>query len=128
MTARVLLPFVVLLLSALACGDGYSRAEVRYNLGRELAAQGDLEEAIDEFNLAIELDPGLTPGYYARALVYLRLGEIPDAADDLTAVIRLDPGHADAYRYRITTDMLTGDLERAFEDSMLLAHLRATPP
>lgn len=124
--AKWLLPGVcAALAAAISCGDGYSRAEVRYNLGRELAADGDAEAAIAEFSEALRLDPGLTLAYHARGVAFLSIGDYRRAAGDLTAAIALDPGLAEAYRYRITADMVTGNIERAFRDSYLLAALRA---
>jgi tetratricopeptide (TPR) repeat protein len=111
----------------LGCGDGYSRAEVRYNVGRDLAAEGEHTAAIAEFTQAISLDPGMTAAYYQRGLALLQVGEYRAAGLDLTAAIALDPGLADAYRYRITADMVTGNLDRAFNDSYILAMLRAGP-
>jgi len=126
--AKWLVPCLCLIAAgAAACGEGYSRAEVRYNLGRELAADGDAESAIQEFDEAIRLDPAFTAAYYARGLSWLGAGDYRAAARDLTAAIALDPGLAEAYRYRITADMVTGNVDRAFSDSYLLAALYAGP-
>lgn len=111
--------------STIACGEGYSRAEVHYNLGRELASEGDTRGAVAEYSEALRLEPALTAAHYARGLAWLQLGEYEGAQADLTAAISLDPGLTEAYRYRITADMVTGNIDRAFRDSYLLAALRA---
>lgn len=109
------------------CGDGYSRAEVRYNLARDLAADGDYDAAVQELTEAIRHDPGFVAAHYERGLARLALGDYASAGEDLTAAIALDPGLTEAYRYRITSDMNTGNLDRAFSDSYLFAALRAGP-
>jgi Flp pilus assembly protein TadD len=117
----------MLLVAASACGDGYSRAEVKANVGRELAEDGDWEGAIAEYSEAIRLGKPSAPVLFARGFAYLQVGEYRPAGADFTAAIAVDPGHAEAYRYRITVDMVTGDIDRAFHDSAVLARLGAGP-
>jgi tetratricopeptide (TPR) repeat protein len=121
----VALTFFVLLLAG--CGDGYSRAEVRANLGHELAEDGDWDGAITEFTEAIRAGEPAAPVLFARGYAYLQVGDYRSAGTDFTAAIAIDPGLADAYRYRITADMVTGNIDRAFHDSELLARLWAGP-
>ena len=127
MTIVLVLAGVGLIVLVSACGDGYSRAEVKANLGRELAEDGDWNAAIDEYSDAIQLGGPSAPVLFARGFAYLQVGEYSPAGADFTAAIAVDPGLAEAYRYRITTDMVTGNIERAFHDSAVLAHISAGP-
>jgi tetratricopeptide (TPR) repeat protein len=127
-TVAILLAACLTLLAlSAACGDGYSRAEVKANLGRELAEDGDWEGAIDEYSEAIRVGEPSAPVLFARGFAYLQVGEYAPAGADFTAAISVDPGLAEAYRYRITADMVTGNIDRAFHDSAVLARIWAGP-
>lgn len=59
-------------------------AYVAYNLGCLYAKHATIEEAINAFTRAIELDKHLPEAYYNRALLYLRLGEKSSASNDFS--------------------------------------------
>ena len=128
MATIILLACVALFVLLLAgCGDGYTRSEVKANLGHELAGEGDWDAAITEFTEAMRTGEPSAPVLFARGYAYLQVGEYKSAGTDFTAAIAVDPGLAEAYRYRITTDMVTGNIDRAFHDTELLARLWAGP-
>ena len=49
------------------------------------------QEAIENFNKAIELDPNSAAFYSARGLVYVELGKHQEAINDYNKAIELDP-------------------------------------
>ncbi len=56
-----------------------------------------LTEALEKYGLAVQVEPGMTKAYQARAEVFVLLGRREDAAADLLKVHELDPsdaGHA----------------------------------
>jgi len=112
-----------LALLAAACGGGYSRAEVRYNLAQDLLEERQWEAALIELDAAIALDPSLLHAHFERGRLYLTLGNYERAQVDLTEALRADPGDARAYRYRITASMVLGDLDRALCDAAALSYL-----
>ena len=59
-------------------------AYVAYNQGCLLAAQSDLQAAIEAFNRAVELDAQLAEAYYNRALLYARLGDKERSRQDFS--------------------------------------------
>lgn len=92
--------FLVLLVSGtcLCCSDqDEGTAEWHVNQGYELIKEGRLDEAIEECNIAIELDPNLAIAYNYRAWAYNKKGEYDLAIVDCKMVFQLCPDLADAY-------------------------------
>jgi tetratricopeptide (TPR) repeat protein len=57
------------------------------------------EDAIVDFDKAIEINPGYS-AYYGRATAYYRMGKYKEAISDLTKEIELAPDDAEAHRGR----------------------------
>jgi RNA polymerase sigma factor (sigma-70 family) len=62
--------------------------------------EGELEEAIDDYTVAIRLEPGHGPTYENRGLTWAEMGEYDKAILDYDEVIRLEPKYGPAYLYR----------------------------
>jgi tetratricopeptide (TPR) repeat protein len=90
---RKWLSLIPLLLAtlALAAACGPSQAERHVNQGIEFHKQGRLDDALSEFDRAIELDPKLAKAYGNRGWVYWQRGELDKALADLDRAIELDP-------------------------------------
>lgn len=56
-----------------------------------LAAQGELDEAIQDLTKAISLQPDFAYHYYDRAKLYAEKGDLQLAANDFDEAIRIDP-------------------------------------
>ena len=104
-----------------ACGS-VSEAEKYSYAGLEFENQGNLQEAIVEYDEVIRLDPQYTPAYYNRGNAYLELGQPQRAIEDFDEVIRLDSQFALPYALRAWAITLMGrdddvqkDIERAVE-------------
>ena len=91
---------VVLAIGSLA-GIGYSqRSQVAtffYNQGREKARVGDISGAIDNYNLALQINPNFADAYARRCGSRLRLEDNDGAIKDCTKALEIDPNNAVAH-------------------------------
>jgi tetratricopeptide (TPR) repeat protein len=93
----------VLLISlmAVAC-SGSERPSQRsemmehFNSGVQLSKEGQWEEAVAEFDKAIELDPSYALAYYNRGRAHAELGNASQAIADYEKTIELEPSWSDA--------------------------------
>ncbi len=115
-------------------GDGYRRDLLRRLPTESIAAldatdaashvkrgwvrhyRDDPEAALDDFERAIELDPGLAEAYVGRGAVRGAQRRLEDARADLDRAIELDPGDGGAYRQRATIRERQGDRLGALSD------------
>ena len=73
----LLVPFVIFLNTATAqSGKGF------YKEGEKLREENQLEQAIEKYNLAIQVEPTMLKAYDARANVYELLGKKAECAAD----------------------------------------------
>ncbi len=68
--------------------------------GLDLAAKGELEAAILEFNEVLLIDPRDTIALYNRGAAYLAKQDYDKAVCDFTEAIRLNPRDAESHQYR----------------------------
>jgi tetratricopeptide (TPR) repeat protein len=84
--------------------------------GLEFAQEGRLDEAVDAFTEAIQLNPEDTQAYIERGQAYGNLGELQLAINDFSRAIDLDPQIADVYQHRGYAYGLLGQHQRALQD------------
>ena len=115
----IAITLVALLLAT--CGR-LSEAEKHHDAANEFREQGNLQEAIVEYDQAIRLDPQLALAYYNRGVAYHYLGQPKQAIEDYAEALRLDPQHASAYANRAQANTLLEmdtkaqqDVDRAVE-------------
>jgi type IV pilus biogenesis/stability protein PilW len=89
---------------------------VYLDLGVELFQKGRLDQAIAEFNQAIELNPRDAEAYNYRGSAYLKKGQIDRAIADYDQVLRLKPRYAEAYTDRGVAYGAKGQYDRAIAD------------
>src|SRR5260221_2598494 len=58
---------------------------------------GELDEAIQRYDVLIECRPYFAQGHYKRGNAYNRLGRLPDALTDYDRAIALNPDYGNAY-------------------------------
>ena len=87
----LLLLFLLALLLA-ACG-GAASAEGHNRAGIENFEESRLQEALNEYNEAILLDPEFAAAYYHRGQTYFTLGQAQRALSDDDKAISLRPDH-----------------------------------
>src|SRR5262245_53993761 len=88
-----------------------------YNVrGSALGRAGRYDEAMADFNRAIELNPNFSRAYFNRALIYRRNGDTQRALADYNAAIRADSRYAPAYVGRGNMYRQNGQLDLAVND------------
>ena len=87
----------------------FFQGTIKYN-------QGNYQEAIVDFNRAVELNPLDAQIFYNRGLAKYFLEDNLGAADDFTKAIELDPLDADSYDMRGNAKSLAGDEKGALSD------------
>ncbi len=88
-----------------------------YNgLGMVYETQGDLTQALFDFNKAIEIDPHFTEAYNNRGNVYGKQGRFSQALSDFNKTIELDPNFGDAYNNRGNLYSQEGKFTQALSD------------
>lgn len=95
-----------------------------YNQGYAFAKQGQYQQAIDEFNEAIHLQPDNFKAYNSRGSAYNNLGKSQRAVADYNEAIRLKPDYADAYHNRGAAYASIGQYQLAIEDFSEAIHLK----
>ena len=68
--------------------------------GNAYDTQGRLQDAVEEFSLAVKIDPGNIAAWYNRGCVDLKLNQPDKAIADCSRAIALDPTYAKAYSNR----------------------------
>ena len=104
-------------------GGGLSEAEKRYNEGIEAKDAGRLEEAVDRYTEAINLDPELLAAYINRSNAYLSLCQFDEARTDATKAIDLDQREPLAYINRSFAYDGLGQFDEALQDATKLIEL-----
>jgi len=67
-------------------------ATAHTNLGATLAATGKVEEAVEAFRRALEIEPGLLAAQVNLGLSLASLGHLREALDAIRAALKLKPG------------------------------------
>lgn len=79
-------------------------------------SKSDVDHAIADFDMAIELIPDNSSAYKFRALAYSLAGNLDQAITDYDQAIALDPNDAEAYTRRGSVYVNKGDLDQAIID------------
>ena len=100
---------------ALNLEPGYDLAW--YNLSRVERMQGNLENAKNYLDIAIELKSDLTKAYFDRALLLKLLGEEEKALEDYNRILEIKEGdYAEVYFNRGLTQKMLGNYRRSIRD------------
>ncbi|RWS31067.1 dnaJ subfamily C member 3-like isoform X2 [Leptotrombidium deliense] len=91
--------------------------ETHLELGRQLLAKRQYNDALSHYHAAVEADPSNYLTYFKRATVYLALGRSKSAIDDLNEVISLKPDFLHARLQRGNILLKQGELEEAHIDA-----------
>jgi tetratricopeptide (TPR) repeat protein len=78
--------------------------------------QGDYNDAIEDFNQAIQINPTSALAYNNRGLAYNDKGDHDRAIDDFSQAVKLNPIGSLAYNNRGLVYKVKGDYDRAIED------------
>jgi len=73
------------------------KAEYYVNRGATLARLGRINEALEDFNNGIKIDPTFPNGFLNRSVIYNQLGKKSEALADINSYLRLRPYSADIW-------------------------------
>ena len=93
-----------------------SPAEHDIAMGNVLYKNGQYEEALSNYNTAIQHDPDCYKGHLERGNTYFMLGDYEEAMKDFTRAISIDPNKATPYCNRSTARAKEGNWEGALQD------------
>lgn len=91
-------------------------AETYFQRGLIYHRLGDYEQAVADYNKAIESNPELVGAYRKLAHVYYELGDYEQSIANCNRVIELAPDDTEAYVMRGIGYYSSGDSEQAFQD------------
>jgi tetratricopeptide (TPR) repeat protein len=91
-------------------------ARIFRNRGKAHRQLGEYQQAIDDFNQAIALDPEYTWAYVSRGTAYRLLEKYQQAIDDFNQAVALDSEYAWAYASRGIAYRLLDEYQRAIDD------------
>jgi tetratricopeptide (TPR) repeat protein len=91
-------------------------AEAYNNRGNAYGELNQLKTAINDYNMAIKLNPNDAEAYYNRGNAYRKLNLYAKAIEDYSNAIEKNPNFAIAYDNRGVTYVRLNQYEKAFED------------
>jgi protein O-mannosyl-transferase len=99
------------------------KARVNTERGISSMEAGRYQQAIEDLNKGIRLNPYYAKSYYNRGLVYAKLELYQQTIDDSSEAIRLKPDYTDAYNNRGNAYTALGQYPSAIEDYSKTIHL-----
>ncbi len=85
------------------------------NRGFAFYHKGQLDQAIEDFNKAISLDPSSYKAYLNRGAAFVNKGQLSQAAADFDKAIALNPSYSEAYNAKGSLFGMSGSLDKAIE-------------
>ena len=83
----------------------------------------EANNALDDFNRAIDVDPDYVRAHHLRGLAHERQGHDKEALADFDRSIELDPEYGSGYYSRATLHAKLGHEDLASQDIEMVAHL-----
>ena len=100
----IILPVVLFFLFSYASAQQKQNEpkDAKFYVDRGIAygEKGQLDQAVDDFTKALEIDAKSTDAYYNRGIAYVYKGQYDWAVDDLNKVLEIDLKNGGAYYYR----------------------------
>lgn len=93
-----------------------NKARPYYNRGFAYYQQGNLAQAMPDFNKAIKINPNYGEVYNIRGASYRAQGNLTQAISDYNIAIGIDPNFAEAYYNRGNVHYLQGNFAEAISD------------
>jgi tetratricopeptide (TPR) repeat protein len=84
--------------------------------GAAYVVLGNYNQAIEDYDRAIEIRPGYVDAYNNRGSAYKGLGNYRRAIEDYNRAIEIRPGYVDAYNNRGNAYIALGNYKQAIED------------
>jgi tetratricopeptide (TPR) repeat protein len=111
-----------------AAGVEPQAADIQFYLGETYRLMGSLEQAVEAYGQAIELNRDFAPAYLGRVQARRAAGELGDLRGDLDEALLIDPNLGTAYLERAALSLEEEDLEAAQEDLLSAAELLPDSP
>ena len=120
--ASLILVSLLIMLSLSMCGEA-KPAEDYLRRGNELSFSGEFEQAVDEYEQALKLEPENVDLLSNLGVAYYNLGQLDKAIDQYSKAIEIAPGDADirsnlaaAFVQQYQTSGSLDHLEKALEE------------
>jgi len=91
-------------------------AKTYHQMGNDYYEKGDYDRAIENYNMAILLNPVFSEAYFNRALSYYQLKNFDKSVSDYTKAIELDPHNPIIYNNRGDAYYRKQDFQSAVKD------------
>ncbi|KAJ8114805.1 hypothetical protein ONZ43_g4818 [Nemania bipapillata] len=102
---------------ALELGDLGEYEALAYNMrGTFRCLRGSQEQALEDLNKSIQLDPTMTQSYVKRASMHLEMGNRDKAAEDIESAIEQNEDDPDIYYHRAQLHFIHGEWQNAAKD------------
>lgn len=114
---------IALMFCSVSAGAQYDIDQFFFR-GRQFLIDGKYANAIDNFNILVQLDSTLYDAYYFRGIAKYNLGDFIGAENDFNKSLKLNPIYTPAYHYRAITLSRTGKYDLALKDLAEAVDLR----
>ncbi|KAI0479940.1 mitochondrial import receptor subunit tom-70 [Xylaria cf. heliscus] len=102
---------------ALELGDLGEFEALAYNMrGTFRCLRGSQEQALEDLNKSIELDPTMTQSYVKRASMHLETGNRDKASEDIESAIKQNEDDPDIYYHRAQLHFIHAEWQNAAKD------------
>ena len=110
--------YIILLITIIlaSCMSKIEKAEKYFDNGKEKIYLSKFEEAISDFNMAIENNPEYVEAYFFRGNCKINLRDSEGAIEDYSKTIELMPDYTEAYYNRANANLYLGNKEAACKD------------
>ena len=114
--------FLVLFLifGFLRCANKEKQAEKHFKQGFGYQDQGNLDQAVEEYKKAIELNPNYLKAYMNLGAVYMQQEKYDQAIEEFNTVIKLNYYYGKAHYNLGYIYLLQGEKEKAQEELKIL--------
>jgi len=119
---NILKSFLVFFLISgfLTCASKEKQAEEHFKQGFDHQNQGNLEQAIDEYKKAVELDSNHLKAHMNLGTVYLQQEKYDQAIEEFSTVVKLNYYYGKAHYNLGYIYLLKGEKEKAEEELKIL--------
>jgi tetratricopeptide (TPR) repeat protein len=114
--SRFYIPLLILIIFTAGRAQAQYDKQQFFYRGQHLLFEGRYQQAIENFNKLIQLDPNLHEAYFFRGIGKYNLGDFLGAKADFDKAIGIHPIFTLAYHYRAITHSRLGDYEKALHD------------
>ncbi|MBW1915530.1 MAG: tetratricopeptide repeat protein [Deltaproteobacteria bacterium] len=116
----ILLMWIFIILFVTGCEEVQKQtldADFYINQGNAYVGKGQYDQAISDFNKAIQINPRFAKAYYNRGVAYKRKGQYDQAISDYNKAIEINPRDALAYYNRGIACFYAKKYEKAWDDA-----------